>query len=355
MSILRALQTSAAKIIRRAIIGGCRNGYNPPLPGYIRRHTVKHPSLLLLFSSVVLVGSSLAQTGPPPIPPGPLGDIDTVFLNEYSARIDAITKEHPLYIEVSGNDLILHRNGREESKRVVPDIYHALKDVSHVPFLLYLRLSPLSSDEQLTATDIAGLEKLSTEISAARDALSTGGFNAVQMKRQQRIMERSLTFLHATIETRRISRSTLDGFTHAMAPLLLENVDEAACSAIHGMHAQMMQWKSSMTAEQWKRVIVINPGTFQPRYRSLATQYFGWLFPAPAPPWAYPGENQRVIYSEFLHPHRNSAELLATILIDADTAAAFFGNRWKLSEDLLGDSAAHCIAQLPKSDRIWSQ
>ena len=315
-----------------------------------------HRSWLLFFcSSVVFIGSSLAQTGPPPVPPGPLGDVDTVFLDEYVARIKAITKAHPLYIEVSGNNLILHRSGQEESKPVIPDIYHSLKDVSHVPFLLYLRLSPLSANAQLSTDEIAGLETLSTEISAARDALSTGGFNAVQMKRQRRIMERSLALLHTTIEAKRISRSTVEGFTHATAPFLLANVDDAACYAIQGMHTQMMQWKSNMTSEEWKRITVINPGTLQPRYRSLATQYFAWLFPAPAPPWAYPGENQRVIYSEFLHPHRDSAELLASILIDADTATAFFGNRWRLSEDLLGDAAARCIGRLPTRDRIWHQ
>ena len=149
------------------------------------------------------------------------------------------------------------------------------------------------------------------------------------MKRQQRIIDSSLRILHMTIESKRISRSTLEGFTHSMAPLLLENVNDAACYAIQGMHAQMMQWKSNMTSEEWRHITVINPGVLQPRYRSLATQYFGWLFPAPAPPWAYPGENQRVIYSEFLHPHRDSAELLASILIDADSANAFFGNRWR--------------------------
>jgi len=119
------------------------------------------------------------------------------------------------------------------------------------------------------------------------------------------------------------------------------------------MHAQMMQWKSTMTEQEWKRIVAINPGVIQPRYRNLATQYFGWLFRAPAPPWAYPGENERVIYSEFQHPHRDSAQLLASFSIDADASTAFFGNKWRLSEDLLSDGAARCIAQLPVSDRIW--
>jgi hypothetical protein len=320
----------------------------------MKGNTVKLASWLLCLCSVLILGgSSLAQTGPPQIPAGPLGDVNTLFLNEYVARMNALTETHPLYVEVSGNNLILHRNGEADTKRVLPDIYHAFKDVSHVPFLLYLRLSPLATNEELSEGGIAGLESLSAKISAAREALATGGFDDLQAKRQQRILDGSLALLHTVIEAKRLSRPELVGFTRRMAPLLLENVDDAACYAVRGMHAQMMEWKSSMTADEWKRVVVINPGMFQPRYRSVATQYFGWLFPAPAPRWAYPGESERVIYSEFLHPHRDSGELLASILIDSDTATAFFGNRWRLSEDLLSDGAARCIARLPAHDRAW--
>lgn len=317
---------------------------------------MKRRSWLLFFgSAVVLIGSSQAQTGPPPQPANPLGEVNTLFLSAYTARIDAVTQVHPLYVEVSGDNLILHRNGQEESKRVLPDIYHALKNVSHVPLLLYLRLAPLSSSQQISETEIAGMETLSAKISAARDALSTSGFNDVQVIRQRRIVDASLALLHSTVEAKRIPRSILEGYTHSMAPLLLANADDAACYAIGEMHAQMMKWKSSLSANEWERLVVINPGVFQPRYRSLATQYFGWLFRAPAPAWAYPGENERVIYSEFQHPHRDSGELLASILIDADASTAFFGNEWRLSEDLLSDGAARCIARLPKSDQVWHQ
>jgi hypothetical protein len=310
---------------------------------------------LLLCSAVVLIGNCLAQTGPPQTSPDPLGELNTLFLREYAARIDAITQVHPLYIEVSGNNLVLYRNGQEETKRVIPDIFQELKEVSHIPFLLYLRLAPLSSKDQLSETDIAGLQSLAAKISAARDALGTGGFNDVQMKRQQQIIDSSLALLRTTIEAKRIPRSTLDNFTHSMRPLLLVNIDDSACYAIQGMHAQMMQWKSIMTSDEWARVAVINPGVLQPRYRSLATQYFGWLFPAPAPPWAYPGENERVIYSEFQHPRRNAAEVLASLIIDEDAAIAFLGNKWGLDEDLLGDGAEKCIAKLPESDRAWQK
>jgi len=110
------------------------------------------------------------------------------------------------------------------------------------------------------------LQALSAKISAARDALSTGGFHDVQTKRQQRIIDISLAFLHTTIEAKRIPRSKLEGFTHSMAPLLLENADDAACYAIQGMRAQMMEWKSSMTSNEWNRLVAINPGVVQPKW-----------------------------------------------------------------------------------------
>lgn len=238
---------------------------------------MKRRSWLLFFcSAVLLIGSSLAQTGAPPQPPDPLAEVNGLFLSEYAARVDAITQVHPLYVEVSGDNLILHHNGQEESKRVLPDIYHALKNVSHVPLLLYLKLAPLSSSQQIPETGIAALQTLSAKISAARDAVSTGGFNDVQRKRQQRIIDSSLALLRSTVDTKRIPRPKLESFTHSMAPLLLANADDAACYAIEGMHAQMMKWKSSLTANEWNRLVVINPGVFQPRYRSLATQYFAW-------------------------------------------------------------------------------
>jgi hypothetical protein len=41
------------------------------------------------------------------------------------------------------------------------------------------------------------------------------------------------------------------------------------------------------------------------------------------------------------------------VLIDADASRAFFGNEWRMSEDILSDGAARCIAQLHESDRVW--
>lgn len=312
---------------------------------------MKFTTLVVLF--LALTGVLRAQTSPPPIPPGPLGEFDTAFLHAYTERIREIAQTHPTYIEMTGSDLILHRNGQAETANVLPDIYQALKDVAHVPFTVYLALSPVAGNKQtLSAEKTAELQQLSVKIIAARDALGTGHFSEDQMVRQRQIISQSLDLLNHAIAEKRIGRSGLQGFARAMGPLVMLNSEEAGCDQIQAMHAQMMKWKTQMTAGEWTHLIAIISSGHQPRYRNVATQYFGWLFNVPSPSWAYPGESERLIYAESLPKGVDTEEELMSIRIDADASTAFFGNRWRLSEDILSDGAARCIAQLPAGDRI---
>ena len=66
----------------------------------------------------------------------------------------------------------------------------------------------------------------------------------------------------------------------------------------------------------------------------------------------YPGESFRVLFIESLGKDEKSRDEFATILIDANASEAFFGDPWRLSEDVLSDGAANCIKKLPEEDRI---
>ena len=316
---------------------------------------MKHFVRPLIIGSVIALNAyCVAQSGPPPVPPGPLGDVDTAFLEEYVATMKAVAKTHPIYVEISGSNLILHRDGQEESVRVLPDIYHALKDVAHVPFLVYLELAPLATGNQtFTSEQVSQLQNLSTKIAAARNALPTGHFNEAQLIRQQRMIDGSIDFLHNAMNQGRVDRPALEEFAHVMGPLMMANSDEAGCYQVQETHAQMMKWKNTMGADEWNHLIAINRSGHQPRYRNVATQYFGWLFNSPAPKWAYPGESERVIYAESLPKTQGTEDELVSILIDADASTAFLSDRWRLSEDILSDGAARCIAKLPIADRAW--
>lgn len=90
---------------------------------------------------------------------------------------------------------------------------------------------------------------------------------------------------------------------------------------------------------------VVIRGTHQPRYRNVATQYFSWLLREQGQAWSYPGESIRVVYAESLG-QEDVRDLLAAVIIDAEAGTAFFGDPWRLNEDLLSQGAAECIKQL---------
>ena len=140
-----------------------------------------------------------------------------------------------------------------------------------------------------------------------------------------------------------------------MGPLMLQNAWDAGCEQIKTTHAQMMEWKKQLTQEDWTNLKVVNVARHQARYRNAATQYFHWLFGDDGPGWGYPGESMRVIFAETLGKDGTSIDELTTVEIDADASEAFFKNRWRMSEDILSNGAAACVAKLPEKDRLYTK
>lgn len=292
--------------------------------------------------------------GPQPIPSGPLGDVDQLFMDSYFIRRSTVMGLTSPFVVVSGSDLILHRKGGTEKARVIPNVYHALKDVAHVPFAIYLQLSfvaGLGSD--LSEEQLNEMTLFRTRIEAARSTLSTGDFTPTELSRQKQILDSSDSIVLATLRDKRVDKASLSSFAKNMGPLMLLNAWDAACAQIQGTHSQMMKWKETMTSDEWKRLVVVNRARHQARYRNAATQYFHWLLGGDSPSWCYPGESMRVIYAESLGPQEDSSDELGTIIVDADASTAFFADPWRLSEDILSDGAAACIKQLPDADRLY--
>lgn len=297
--------------------------------------------------------STSSANGPPLIPTGPLGDLDQLFIDSYTlTRSESIRRASP-FVVISGSSLILHRNGQKDAARVIPDHYHALKDIAHLPFTIYLQLSPFASTgTPLIEAKATQLRALLARIQAVQGVLATSGFASDEMARQLEILAESQALITSTLNNNRITQTSLDAFTHKMGPLMLLNASDAACLQIQGTHAQMMKWKELLSMDEWQGLIVVNRARHQARYRNAATQYFHWLFNDNSTSWSYPGESMRVIYAESLGPKEDASDELATVIIDAGASAAFFGDPWRLSEDILSNGAAHCIARLPEADRV---
>jgi hypothetical protein len=60
----------------------------------------------------------------------------------------------------------------------------------------------------------------------------------------------------------------------------------------------------------------------------------------------YPLESRRLIYAEFISSNKDQLDLMATTFVDGDASEVFFGDRWRMSRDVLADGAKAHLKQL---------
>lgn len=188
------------------------------------------------------------------IPAGPLGEVDQSFLDSYCAlQVSVFTRQTP-YVVVSGSNLILHWGAGTgkvpDEKKGIPDTYHALKDVAHVPFSVYLLLISVEKGF-VTVDQRTALTTLKDKIEAANSSLDSKYFAKDQIDRQRQILDASDRLVLPTLNTGHTSETTLSAFASEMGPLMLQNAWDAGCEQIKTTHAQMMAWKRQLTEEEW--------------------------------------------------------------------------------------------------------
>jgi hypothetical protein len=280
--------------------------------------------------------------------PHALFSLNQLFLDGYKARQASVKTNISPLIVAKFSILELHWHGMAETNRCIPDIYHALKTVAHVPFGIFLRVEPYakSGDAKIPAPVVQTLEAYKTQVEAAEAALPSAGFSKVQMTRQKQILGASLGYLTNVIATRTAPRTQLMSFARGVGPLMLENANDAAAAQLDITHAVVMKWKARIPSEEWKRLVVVVPGFQMPRRMNILTQYFAKLLGEPGHKLGYPLESRRLIYAEFIAKDRDYLDLMATTFIDGDASEAFFGDRWRMSRDVLADGAEEHLKQL---------
>jgi hypothetical protein len=278
--------------------------------------------------------------------------MDKSFLDAYKARRASTLANQRPYVVISGSRLLLHVPGKEIPPiTVIPESYHALKDIAHTPFAAYLLLSPVEQGVVDLKSQTDALNVLLGRIDNAKTEVTAKWFTGDEVDRANRILDSTAEFVRHTLQSQTVSKDSLDAFAKTLGPLMLANAWDAGCAQINATHAQMMLWKDLLSSDNWRQLTAVNRARHQARYRNAATQYFSWLFDVKSTSWSYSGESMRVIYVESLGPGEDASDELATVLIDADASQAFFGDRWRLSEDILSEGAAACIEKLPSMSR----
>jgi hypothetical protein len=280
--------------------------------------------------------------------PNTLTALNKLFLEAYRERqLIVRTNVRPLLV---GNfsTLELYWDGHAETNRCIPDIYHSLKAVAHVPFGVYLRTKTYAGENNATAPDSLrqALKTYLSQIETTASSLPSMGFSEAQLVRQKRILAMSQAYASNVVATAKTPASDLMTFARDVGPLLLENANEAAAAQLDMTHAAVMAWKKRVPADEWKQLVVVVPGPQMPRRMNILTQYFARLLGEPSHHLGYPLESRRLIYAETIFGSRDYLDLMATTFIDGDAGEAFFGDHWRMSRDVLADGAEEYLKKL---------
>jgi hypothetical protein len=245
----------------------------------------------------------------------------------------------PAVIIVSGDDLILRKNGKRVVATVIPPEYHALKCVAHSMLAVFGHLAyepgkPLGEERLKTLREYRDL------LSAAAPATETCGFDAETLARQKRIIGRGLTFIDAVLKDGQVSADDLTRFCRASRPDAMANAAASGRAQLLATHRQVMEWKKDMTAEEWSTLTVIIQGSQTPRVDNAVVQYFARLFGETR------GEGRRIVYAEGLWDEDKALNLLGTLRLDGKLSVAVFNDPYRMYRDLLADLARPIIDDL---------
>lgn len=280
--------------------------------------------------------------------PDELARLNRAFLSTYKARREVIKQTTEPLIVAYFDELYFTWKGVTETNEVIPEISHSLKAVAHIPLALYLKLQPHArpAGGALPAAPAADLRTYREQIAATQPALARAGFTPAQLARQEAIFRRALALCDHVTHTGQISSAELLRFCRALGPDLLANTDEAALAQLHATHAAVKKWRQRIPPEHWRELTVVIPGLQTSRRLNLYTQYFAWVLREPSHRLGYPQESRHLIFAEHLLPGRDHLDLMATTFMDGDASEAFFGDRWRLSRDLLADAVTRELPRL---------
>jgi hypothetical protein len=295
------------------------------------------PAVLILLMSAAGVPAQTIPVPAGPVQPAALTALNDAFRAAYAAaKGRALALSDPTLI-VNGDNFVLLRGGQRIEANVGVPIYDPVKTIAHIPLAIYVTLTP--GDGAIDADRLKTLAGLKELIPPAKASLDTLKLSAATLARQKHIVAVSLAFLDDVATRRKFARSSLLAFTHGIAPLVMENVTEAARAQLDAVHAQMSAWRRDLSPEEWNRLHVLIIGPHMPREDLTVTQYFLRLLHEPK-------EGRRVVYAESLWEEPKALDLLGTHLLDGSVGEAFFGDYLRMHRDLLGDAARQYLPRL---------
>lgn len=263
-------------------------------------------------------------------PSPPLATIDHAFHAQYdAARLPAYA---PPVLVVTGEELVVFRDGERATFTFVPSGSRFLKAAAHAPVGLFVTLMRLG-----TSSDAERQAKLGPWRGWLSDALGTlddAPLGAEARADVRHVLETSAAFVARSLAARP-DDPTRDAFAAGLAPALLALTRHATALQIDALDGLVASVLEGFTSSERDSFVVVVTGDHQARARNLGMQYFKKLL----------GEHSedRVSYAESVQTADEAFALVGTRLLDETIATAFFGDRRRLQQDVLGDAVTQLL------------
>jgi len=299
------------------------------------RNTI--PAVLALLLTAAGVAAQTMPEPAAPVQPPALTALNNAFRSAYAdAKSRVLAVSGPTLI-VNGDRFSLIHDGPRMEANVTAPIYDPVKTIAHIPLAIYVILTPgegaIGDDRLQTLANLRAL------IPPAEESLDAVKLSPATLTRQKLIVAACLGYIDEVAAKRRFALSSLLAFTRSMAPLVMQNVTEAARAQLDATHAQVSAWRRELSPREWQQLHVVVIGPHMPREDLVVMQYFLRLLHEAR-------EGHRVIYAESLWEEPAALDLLGTHLLDGGVGEAFFGDSMRMHRDLLGDAAKQYLPHL---------
>ncbi len=261
----------------------------------------------------------------------PLVSLNQTFRAWYAAE-KSRRLEHPgPMVMVKGDALVFLRQGERKEFQLIPNGYHRLKAVSHIPLAIEVKLGPLAG-QPLGAKDVEALRGYMETLHAAMNEVGQGSLAPASLARSRRIAAASWLLLESTVEKGTVDEKALRAYLRFMSPLVLAEARDAATLQLNALDGAMQAWRRDLKPEEWRGFHAIVMGAHMAREQEISMQYFLALT-------GEKREGRRVIFLEGQWDEAKALDLLATHLVDGDVGRDFFGDPLRMHRDLLSDAA----------------
>jgi hypothetical protein len=228
---------------------------------------------------------------------------------------------------------------------ILPPEYHPIKDVSHAVILAALLFRDESSTKFERARAVLNaLNSASAELDDSTSA-TTRLIPTAQLPRQKRLLRSTRDALLA------FSQGHLDAagqrkFFASVRPDLDENIRAVSGAFLRELHHRVQDIRHQVDdARAWESVLVVVGTSHQARAREIGVQYFERLLAEPVGEGAR--SERRMIISESIGKASEQYGLLATHLVDQESAALVFEDPLRLQWDVLADDGGALDELLP--------